>query len=59
LGEGVEHVRREHGGGVKLMRELLETVMIPSYSIRKVLGGISMEERDDGTAIPLGGSQLV
>lgn len=41
------------------MRELLETVIIPSYSLRKVSGGVGIEEQDDGAAIPLGDGYLV
>ena len=51
--------RLEHGGGGKLMRQLLENVVIPSFTIKQVVGGAGLLEEDDSAVIPLGSSYLV
>lgn len=54
-----ELIRLEHGGGGKLMRLLIENVVIPSFSIKKVEGGTGLLEEDDGAVIPIGDGYLV
>jgi len=54
-----ELIRLEHGGGGKLMRQLLENVVIPSFTIKQVAGGAGLLEGDDSAVIPLGSSYLV
>ncbi|MFQ5821322.1 MAG: hydrogenase expression/formation protein HypE [Candidatus Heimdallarchaeota archaeon] len=54
-----ELIRLEHGGGGKLMRQLLEDVVIPSFTLQKVEGGAGLLEEDDGAVIPLGDGYLV
>ncbi|MCP8308258.1 MAG: hydrogenase expression/formation protein HypE [archaeon] len=54
-----ELIRLEHGGGGKLMRLLIENVVIPSFSLKKVEGGIGLLEEDDGAVIPIGDGYLV
>lgn len=49
----------EHGSGGRLMRELLENVILPSYKLNKVPGGLGLPEMDDGALIPLGDYKLV
>ncbi len=54
-----ELIRLEHGGGGKLMRSLIEDVIIPSFSLKKVEGGTGLPEEDDGAVIPIGEGYLV
>ncbi|MFQ6126846.1 MAG: hydrogenase expression/formation protein HypE [Candidatus Heimdallarchaeota archaeon] len=54
-----ELIRLEHGGGGKLMRQLIEEVVIPSFALQKVEGGVGLLEEDDGAVIPLGDGFLV
>lgn len=54
-----ELIRLEHGGGGKLMRSLIENVVIPSFSLKKVEGGTGLPEEDDGAVIPIGEGYLV
>mgnify|MGYP003875144941 CR=1 FL=1 len=49
----------EHGSGGRLMRELLEEVILPSYKLNKVPGGLGLPEMDDGAFIPLGDFKLI
>ena len=49
----------EHGSGGRLMRELLEQVILPSYELNKVPGGLGLPEMDDGAYIPLGDYKLI
>jgi hydrogenase expression/formation protein HypE len=52
-------IKLEHGGGGRLMRQLIEEVILPAYSLNRVEGGIGLPEMDDGATIPLGGSNIV
>ena len=54
-----ELIRLEHGGGGKLMRLLIENVVIPSFSLKKVKGGTGLLEEDDGAVIPMENDYLV
>jgi len=54
-----EFIRLEHGGGGKLMRLLIENVVIPSFSLKKVKGGTGLLEEDDGAVIPMENDYLV
>lgn len=52
-------IKLEHGGGGRLMRQLIEEVILPAYRLNRVEGGIGLPEMDDGATIPLGGSNIV
>lgn len=54
-----DRILLEHGAGGKLMRKLLEEVIIPTYKLNRVNGGIGLPEMDDGGTIPLGDYTLV
>lgn len=54
-----EVIKLEHGGGGRLMRELIEVVIIPAYKRNRVEGGIGLPEMDDGATIPLNGHNIV
>ncbi len=52
-------LKLEHGGGGSLTRELLEEVIIPSYTLNHLEKGIGLPEMDDGATIPLGDTNIV
>ena len=52
-------LKLEHGGGGTLTRELLDEVIIPSYTLNHLEQGIGLPEMDDGATIPLGNKSLV
>ncbi|RJS89661.1 hydrogenase expression/formation protein HypE [Candidatus Bathyarchaeota archaeon] len=52
-------IKLEHGGGGRLMRELVEEVIIPAYRRNRVEGGIGLPEMDDGATIPIDGCNIV
>jgi hydrogenase expression/formation protein HypE len=54
-----EVLKLEHGGGGRLTRELLDDVIIPSYHLNRLAGGIGLPEMDDGASIPLDGRRMV
>ena len=54
-----EVLKLEHGGGGRLTRELLDDVIIPSYQLNRLEGGIGLPEMDDGATIPLDGRRFV
>jgi len=55
--EGV--ITLEHGSGGRLMRKLLEEVILPIYELNRVPGGVGLPEMDDGASIPLGDRKLI
>jgi hydrogenase expression/formation protein HypE len=52
-------LKLEHGGGGSLTRELLEDIIIPSYTLNRLEKGIGLPEMDDGATIPLGDKNFV
>jgi hydrogenase expression/formation protein HypE len=52
-------LKLEHGGGGSLTRELLEEIIIPSYTLNHLKRGVGLPEMDDGATIPLGDSNIV
>ena len=52
-------LKLEHGGGGSLTRELLEEVIVPSYTLNHLEKGIGLPEMDDGATIPLGDKTIV
>ena len=53
-------LKLEHGGGGSLTRELLEEIIVPSYTLNHLEKGVGLPEMDDGATIPLSdGKQLV
>ncbi len=51
-------IESAHGAGGKIMQRLLEEVVIPSFTRRK-LGSIGLDEMDDGATVPLGTNNLI
>jgi len=47
-----------HGAGGKIMQRLLEEVVIPSFSRRRI-GSIGLDEMDDGATIQVSGTNLI
>ncbi|MCW3992343.1 MAG: hydrogenase expression/formation protein HypE [Candidatus Bathyarchaeota archaeon] len=54
-----EVIKLEHGGGGRLMRKLLEEVIISAYGHNRVGGGVGLPEMDDGATIPIDGRHIV
>jgi hydrogenase expression/formation protein HypE len=51
-------IETAHGAGGKVMQRLLEDVIIPSFSLRK-LGPIGLDEMDDGATFQLDETRLI
>ncbi len=51
-------IESAHGGGGKIMQLLLEEVIIPAFTRRKI-GDIGLDEMDDGATFQTNGSQLI
>ena len=52
-------LKLEHGGGGSLTRELLEEIIVPSFTLNHLEKGIGLPEMDDGATIPLGDKNIV
>jgi hydrogenase expression/formation protein HypE len=51
-------IESAHGAGGKIMQRLLEEVVIPSFSLRKI-GDIGLDEMDDGATLHTTGVDLI
>jgi len=51
-------IEAAHGAGGKIMQKLLEEVVIPSFSRRK-LGTIGLDDMDDGATVQVAGTNLI
>ena len=51
-------IESAHGAGGKIMQRLLEEVVIPSFSLRKI-GEIGLDEMDDGATLHAAGANLI
>ncbi|MGY5873326.1 MAG: hydrogenase expression/formation protein HypE [Candidatus Thorarchaeota archaeon] len=51
-------IESAHGAGGKIMQRLLEEVVIPSFSRRKI-GSIGLDEMDDGATVQVAGTNLI
>jgi hydrogenase expression/formation protein HypE len=51
-------IESAHGAGGKIMQRLLEDVIIPSFSRRKI-GTIGLDEMDDGATLQAAGANLI
>ncbi len=51
-------IESAHGAGGKIMQRLLEEVVIPSFSHRKI-GEIGLDEMDDGATLNIAGANLI
>ena len=51
-------IESAHGAGGKIMQRLLEDIVIPSFSIRKI-GQIGLDEMDDGATLQTNGVNLI
>ncbi|MGY5865462.1 MAG: hydrogenase expression/formation protein HypE [Candidatus Thorarchaeota archaeon] len=51
-------IESAHGAGGKIMQRLLEEVVIPSFSHRKI-GDIGLDEMDDGATLQAAGANLI
>ena len=54
-----EVITLAHGAGGSAMEELIRSLILPSFSLKKVLGGVGLEELDDGASVRLGSTELV
>jgi hydrogenase expression/formation protein HypE len=52
-------LKLEHGGGGSLTRQLLEEIIIPSYTLNRLERDIGLPEMDDGATISLGCNNIV
>jgi len=48
-----------HGGGGTAMSELLSSVLLPNFTLRRVGEGVGLDELDDGATLPLGNLEVV
>ncbi|TFG34215.1 hydrogenase expression/formation protein HypE [Candidatus Thorarchaeota archaeon] len=51
-------IESAHGAGGKVMQRLLEEVIIPSFSRRRI-GPIGLDEMDDGATLQIAGANLI
>ena len=51
-------IESAHGAGGKIMQQLLEEIIIPSFSHRKI-GSIGLDEMDDGATVQIDGTNLI
>ena len=51
-------IETAHGAGGKIMQSLLEDVIIPAFSFRKI-GAIGLDEMDDGATFQAAGANLI
>jgi hydrogenase expression/formation protein HypE len=51
-------IESAHGAGGKIMQRLLEDIIIPSFSRRKI-GTIGLDEMDDGATLQAAGANLI
>jgi len=51
-------IESAHGAGGKIMQQLLEEVIIPSFGRRKI-GSIGLDEMDDGATVQIDGTNLI
>ena len=51
-------IEAAHGAGGKVMQKLLEEVVIPSFTRRKI-GTIGLDEMDDGATVQISGTNLI
>ena len=51
-------IESAHGAGGKIMQRLLEEVVIPSFTRRKI-GEIGLDEMDDGATLQVAGANLI
>ncbi|MGY5874533.1 MAG: hydrogenase expression/formation protein HypE [Candidatus Thorarchaeota archaeon] len=54
----MSRIESAHGGGGKIMQRLLEQVIIPSFSRRKI-GTIGLDEMDDGATFQIDDTKLI
>jgi hydrogenase expression/formation protein HypE len=57
-GYDMPKVESAHGAGGKIMQRLLEEVIIPSFSRRKI-GAVGLDEMDDGATLQVGNASLI
>ena len=48
-----------HGAGGLAMEELIRGLILPSFSLRRVLDGVGLDELDDGASMRIGSTELV
>lgn len=54
-----EVIKLEYGGGGRLMREVIEEIIVPAYRLNRVGDGVGLPELDDGATIPFNGQRIV
>ncbi len=56
---GEELITLAHGAGGAAMEELIRGLILPSFSLRRALDGVGLDELDDGASMRLGPTELV
>ncbi len=51
-------IESAHGAGGKIMQKLLEEVIIPSFTLRR-MGAVGLDEMDDGATVQMDGTRFV
>jgi len=54
-----EFLKLSHGAGGTLMDEVIKKIVIPAFSMRRALGGVGIDELDDGSSLRLDGHEVV
>jgi len=49
----VSRIKLAHGGGGRETSEIIENMIKPRFKLRKIFGGVGLEELDDGASIPI------
>ncbi|RLI58030.1 MAG: hydrogenase expression/formation protein HypE [Candidatus Thorarchaeota archaeon] len=57
-GSDMARIESAHGAGGRIMQQLLEEIIIPSFGKRKV-GDIGLDEMDDGATMMIGGTRFI
>ena len=54
-----EFLKLSHGGGGTLMDEVIRKTIMSSFSVRKAMNGVGIDELDDGSSLRLDGCEIV
>jgi hydrogenase expression/formation protein HypE len=54
-----EFLKLSHGAGGTLMDEVIRKTIMSSFSVRKAMNGVGIDELDDGSSLRLDGCEIV
>ena len=54
-----EFLKLSHGAGGTLMDEIIRKILMPNFSVRRALGGVGMDELDDGASLRMNECDIV